>query len=235
MNVVAAGGPIIGVIGARLSGAVSALTGVTSDVVLDMTLGRNSDVRWNTNNTIVATVADIRMSGGELCSAVPLSSGANTGTDYYDPIGNHLFGIAPALTAQVAPTVFSGVNTTAGTLAARSIVKVTTLAGDIGLAQADNVANASGVIGVLLNSPLAGARGLVAINGRLAVQLDAVPVAGDVVYLSNGTAGLGTSTVPPVVVTNQKLRLGIVISATAANAIVQWRPEIYPAAANALP
>jgi hypothetical protein len=113
-------------------------------------------------------------------------------------------------------------------------------------AQADSAANATGVVcvaqnGTALASSLAGIVGIG--SGQTFIEFDtsggkAAPAVGDMAYLSPDTAGMAQTVTPAVAGTNQKLRLGRVVAidtSRPAVAVVDFRPELLPSAADGNP
>lgn len=130
------------------------------------------------------------------------------------------------------------INDSGVALAMGDVVRVASgaAASRITSAQADTATNASGVVGVVVTEAAVGAHTYIAVDGRPLVGFDGVPTIGAIAYLSTGTIRRATTTVPAVAGTNQKLRLGRVMSTSAALAgnagLITWHPENLAVAAD---
>jgi hypothetical protein len=82
----------------------------------------------------------------------------------------------------------------------------------------------------MVTSPANNATGVMVCTGHVPIKMAAAPTISNMAYLSATTVGLGTSTVPPVNATDQKLRLGWIEEALLVAAIdygvVAWQPEL---------
>jgi len=93
-------------------------------------------------------------------------------------------------------------------------------------ARADTAANAANVLGITENTASAGALVYILNGDYVWVNFDAAPTVPAIAYLSTATAGRATTTIPAVAGTNQKLRLGHVMSAVGTLGLVAWKPEV---------
>lgn len=153
-------------------------------------------------------------------------------TNCVDTCGNEITGHS----GKVIPSasVFSNVSGTA--LSVGEIVHVSS-PNSVTRAQADSAADASGPLLVSITSPSNNAGGLfVSINTpQKWILHDAAPTLANTSYLDDGTAGLGTSAVPPVAGTNQKRRLGQVARVTGNLGLVTGSAELLPVLSDGIP
>lgn len=104
-------------------------------------------------------------------------------------------------------------------------------------AQADTSAKATGVLGVTTAAILNTASGSIVYSDYTTVQFDADPTVGALAYLSAANGGQATTTIPAASSTNQRLRLGYVVSATGGGggvAVIAWNPELLPTTSDGI-
>lgn len=148
-----------------------------------------------------------------------------------DERGNEIIGPV----GRTVASAVAAVNAAGATVAAGDVVKSTNAAGDFTRAQADTAGNAAGVLGVVLNTSVNGARALIAAAGSPRANYDGAVTAAAIAYLSPGTAGKLTTTVPAMAATNQKLRMGRVGNVSGTTARTAWHPENLPVTADGSP
>lgn len=201
--------------------------GNNTDVVLDVqgSIGGYFRIGVNSANTVTATVGDMRLAGAVIASFADLAI-----TNVVDERDNNVIGTAGSIVGKCTRVT----NKQGSALAAGDAVRGNGTAGQVVKAQADSAPNASNFLGTMATSPANNADGYMTEPGDVVVaQFDGAPSIG-VAYLSTGTAGQMTTTVP--VAPNQKLRMGVVISTTSGNkAKLSFRPEIVPVAADGNP
>lgn len=186
--------------------------------------------------TVTGTAGDLRMSGQALSVWTNLNF-----QETWDIAGNHLMeSVANGeYRHATSPSVALGVNNSGAAIAAAyELVRNNGTNLQFVPAQANTAANAASFYGITEAVVQNGAAGLVAAPCGLRIcQFDGAPVVGAIVYLSPGTAGLATTTVPALAVTNQKLRLGVCVGNSFPGQIglVRWNPENIPVLADGLP
>jgi len=141
-------------------------------------------------------------------------------TDIRDAGGNHIQGGGNVI---IGPTTRLANNAVA-TIGQYNIVRVTAT-NLVQRALADTAANAAGVVGVCQGVCGTTEQQMFVTGGSTWVQFDGVPVAGAIAYLSVGTLGNATTTIPPLAATNQKLRLGRVMRVLGTLGLINWNPE----------
>ena len=145
-------------------------------------------------------------------------------TNVIDFKGNNWFatgiGIVPGRCVVVNNQ--SGVALTVG-----AVVRNNGVAGQVTTARADTPANSEGLLLVMVTAPANTVDGYATPIGQGAwVNFAAAPAANALSYLDNVAAGRATTTVPPVAATNQKRRLGHVLSISGTRGRVYGSPEL---------
>lgn len=204
---------------AALWGGSNALDGI------DFT-GTFCRVRLSATPTLAVSGDEVSFPGGAKALFADLAA-----NNLPDERGNEIIGLG----GRTVASAIEATNTSGGTITAGEVVRTTTAAGAFAQAQADSAANAGGVMGVLLNNTLDDGVGLIAQAGAPRALYDGAPTAGGLAYLSPGTAGRLTTTVPAAVASNQKLRAGRVGAVTGTAARTAWHPENLPVAADGSP
>lgn len=170
-------------------------------------------------NTVTATGGDIITSDNALATFAGLAL-----TNVVDKNGNSY---QDATLGRIVDTCVPVTNQSGGALSVGQIVRSNGTSGQVTKAQADTAANAT-AIGVMVTAPANAALGYMAMMGTPYVLFDATPTAGSLLYLSAGTAGNATTTLPAASGTNQRQRLGRVINVVSTHGRVVWRPELVP-------
>jgi hypothetical protein len=178
----------------------------------------------NVANTFTGTLGDIQIAGPAI-----LSHAALLLTNVRDVGGNSFIGTAGEI---VGPTVLV-TNSSGGALAVGEIVRKNATTTQVVTAQGDTAANAI-YAGVMVTAPASGALGYMVTDGAPYTLFDGAPTLGNIAYLSPGTARKATTTVPAVAATNQKLRLGRVLTASGSTGRMLLQPEIIAVAADGL-
>lgn len=219
------------------TGVVGGSTGNT-DVGMDLQTAAEAliIIQATTAPTVTGTAGDMRWSGQAL----------SAWTNYqfqegWDTAGNHI--VQEVTNAEykhsTSRSVAVGVQNSGGAItAAFTLVRNNGTNLQFVPAQADTAAHAASFYGISEAIVQNGAAGLVAApEGNRICQFDGAPVVGAIVYLSPTTAGLATTTVPALSVTNQKLRLGVCIgnSFPGALGLVRWSPDNLATLADGLP
>jgi hypothetical protein len=103
-------------------------------------------------------------------------------------------------------------------------------------AQADTAAHAAGPLLVAVTPAAAAAVGYyIPLSGNLRLlNFDGAPTSLAIAYLSTGTAGNATTTIPALAATNQKRRLGLVEVVSGTTGITQCTPDNLAVAADGL-
>ena len=159
--------------------------------------------------------------------------------DIIDNNGNHLVN---ELAARSYPSIFMG-PTGAFTLIVPALRYLVCRATPGGLtpAKADTAPNASGVTAVTLSDTILGRRQPAVTTGPVWINFVApLPTPGNVAYLSPAVDGFATDVTPPVNVTDQKLRLGTVLTSLISPdfgiiGLVDFRPDNVPVLADGTP
>lgn len=175
-------------------------------------------------NTVAGTTAEIRMPN----SAVATHA-AFTRTNIVDINGNEWLGLA----GHIVDTCVSVTNKSGSACAVGDIVRGNATSGQVVKAQGDAVANAK-ILGVMVTASADNAIGYMAVSGAPSINFDGTPTDGAIAYISVGTAGQATTTVPPLAGTNQKLRLGRVIDHSTTTGKVSFHPESLAVLADGL-
>lgn len=212
----------------HLDSCSNGAAGGNTDVVLDVTGSLGGQFRCGTigANTVTATAGDIRLAGPAIAAFADLAF-----TNVIDQNGNNVIGTGGRYVDQCVRVT----NKNGSALAAGDSVRGNGTTRQVVKAQASTLANASNLVGVMVTSPATDAEGyMVPPGGVVMAQFDGAPALG-IGYLSVGTAGQMTTTIPPAAATNQKLRQGIVLETLSGNkAKVSYRPEILPVLADGL-
>jgi hypothetical protein len=219
-----------------LKGVVGGSTGNT-DVGCDFQNAADCAVKIlaTTAPTVTGTAGDLRWAGQAL--AVWTNFQFQEG---WDSAGNHIYQsvINAEYKHSTSRSVALGVNNSGAAIAAAyELVRNNGTNLQFVPAQADTAAHAASFFGITEAVVQNGAAGLVAAPAGLRIcQFDGAPVVGGIVYLSPTTAGLATTTIPALSVTNQKLRLGVCVGNSFPGSIglVRWNPENIPVLADGL-
>lgn len=189
---------------------------------LDLSLNRDCNIlmgQLNANTFTGAAGQDIRGAGLTFYTHADVAR-----TDVRDAFGNHVQG--PTSTNIGSSALVT--NDASAAIGQYQIVRATA-SGVVRLAQANTAANAAGLVGVTQSSNTTGGttNKSMAVNaGGTWIQFDAAPTAGAIAYLSTATAGNAQVAIPAVAGTNQKLRLGRVLSVSGTLGYVAYTPEI---------
>jgi hypothetical protein len=178
--------------------------------------------------TVTGTAGDVKLPSSVIMSYTALA----TGVGFRDTNFNQVVGSAVPKCGDVAQVFTNGDGTAhlLGELVRQSA------AGTVVRAQADTEAHATGALFVAVTDPATGSVGYyvpLAGNMRLAA-FDAAPTSLAIAYVSVTTAGRATTTIPPVSGTNQKRRLGFVVTVTGTNGITTGNTENIPVLADGL-
>lgn len=179
---------------------------------------------YSANTYTVA--ADVNAAGPAPVDAADLAI-----TNVIDQAGNQIFGSANSV---VGPCVLL-TNSTGSALAVGNIVTCNGSATASILSRANSASNAAGALMVMVTSPANAALGYAVPLGQGAwVLFDAAPSASNLAYLDDGTAGVATTTVPPLSGTNQKRRLGHVTHVSGTMGRIVGSPELLPIISDGL-
>lgn len=200
-----------------------------TDVALDVSpnlSGGEVRVGHQTVCTATGTVGDIRLGGPAITPWVGL-----TQTNVWDANGTNVVGTAKV---RVGPAILV-TNKSGGALAVGNVVRGNGTTRQVQLSQADTIAKAS-VQGVMVTPPANNADGYMVAAGIPYVLTDALVTPGNLCYLDDGTAGVGTPTVPPLAATNAKQRLGNAVETASVGtaSYVTWRPDNLPVLSDGL-
>jgi len=242
MNLIGAGAsPAIQLLGKNsilIKGVLAGSTGNT-DVGLDLQNATDTTIAIQNTQvpTVTGTAGDLRWGNQALGVWVNFNF-----EEAYDNAHNHIWEwavSAASYAATLSPSVFSGVVNAGVALTKYTLVQQTGAAGQVKNAIADTLAHASALVGSLLADAQNGAKCLYGgMSGYKVLVFDGGgPALGAIAYLSPGTAGAATTTVPALSVTNQKLRLGVVVdnSLPFNLGLVRMNPEILPVLADGNP
>lgn len=201
----AGGSPAVQFVGMNNSFVADDLDGSTgnTDVGIDFTGSRGCkiiigvDVLCN----VQGTAGELRLAGNVLSSYAAIEL-----INVIDPTYNVYDGPNPIRALQAEHVT----NKEGSALSVGDIVHSNGTLGEVVLAQADTAANAEGPLLVMVTPPADDALGYAVplTHGALVLVDGALPAPGDLLYLSEATAGRVTATVPPAAATNQKRRLG---------------------------
>jgi len=226
--------PCITLLGVGMQLFIDGCTGSSgnTNVGLDATGARNCTLTMGlTNaNAFTGTAGDIRAVG----PAVTTHAGLLT-TNLRDSAGNHYLGTGGEV---VGPCTM--LTNSEGTALAIGALMRGSSASAVLRAQADTVANAGGASGaplwVAVTAAGAGVAGYFVAAGvaQKWVLHDAAPTDRALSYVSVGTTGTATTTIPPSAATNQKLRLGHVAKVSGSLGLVIGAPDLFPVAADGL-
>jgi len=187
---------------------MSALVGSNVQVVSATITGTAGDIKLP--GTVVATIADLSL------------------TNVVDSSGNNLQGAGGTW---VGPGIIV-TNKSGGALAVGNVVRDNAVSGEVTKAQADTAAHATGSMCVMVTAPANNSVGYAVCSGTPYVLYDGAPTMGALSYLSPGTAGKLTSTIPPATATNQKLRFSYPTQTSGNTARLQWSHELIPVLAD---
>ncbi len=177
-------------------------------------------------NMASSNAKQFQTSNASFVAYLDLASLAYVGT-WRDTLGNRL------VAAQNTGVTTNGTNEPAFLVADDTITPfllVYRAATGLKRAKAD-VAATAGICGVAISKASATDKLLFVTDGVVPVQFVADPTVNDIAYVSEATAGYATATVPPVAGTNQKSRIGRVVSAVGGGtgiALVMLDPELIP-------
>jgi hypothetical protein len=155
-------------------------------------------------------------------------------TNVVDAQGNNTMAAAASAAARVGQA-FLVTNKAGGALQPGNVVKSNGTASQITCAQATTSAAASSVVGVMVTSPANNGNGYMVTAGTPYVLYDGAPTVGGIVYLSPGSSCNATTTVPAVAGSNQKLRLGRAVTASASTGYASWTPDVLAVVADGNP
>jgi hypothetical protein len=214
---------------------------VSIDQVTDGPAGGNTDVGVDVTGNLLGgvvligkrvactasgTAGEIRLAGPALTTYVGL-----TQTNVVDVNRTNVIGTALARVDQCKLVV----NKEGAALAIGNVVQGNGTSGQVQFSQADSVANAA-VVGVMVTPPANDAAGYMVAAGVPYVLTDSAVTPGAICYLDDGTAGVGTPTVPPAAATNAKQRLGRAVETAAVGtaSYVTWQPDNLPVLSDGL-
>lgn len=211
--------------------AVDDLIGSTGNtgVVVDLSTGIGNQVALGTVTAItaIATGGDINLAGGAVATFAGLAT-----TNVVDSAGNNVQGSGGAVVGPCRRYT----NKDGTALAIGEIVRVSA-AGQVVRAQADTSAHNDGPLFVSVTPPANNGEGyFVAMNApHKWVLFDAAaPAVASLAYVSPGTAGAGTVTVPAPAATNQKRRIGHVAESSGSLGLVTGSPELLTVTSDGL-
>jgi hypothetical protein len=189
------------------------------------------EIVFDTGNTFTGSLGNDILTNGD----VRYAHADYAITDFYDRAGNH-YGpnVRPdnGFGSFVVPG--KGLDNDGTTVLVQfGVAKLGTLTGQFRMARADSFVNASGVLGIRQN--LGGVSSMIVGAGHTWIQFDAVPVRGNLAYLSEVTAGNARDTPPPMLATNQKLRLGRIYQVSGTRGLVAWNPDPFPVLSDGVP
>jgi hypothetical protein len=192
------------------------------------TVGTTSYLKIESINAVVAG-NEVEMSTADRSAPIIAKFVDVTITDIKDPAGNHFVGSAGEIVGSVAQFTNPG----GSDIPVGRVVRANGTAAQAVQAQADSVADTGRVHGVTVTTVPAGGLGLMALPGGAVIEHDGAVVFTNASYLSTGTLGDATTTLPAAAGTNQKLRLGTPVRTITGNyALVSFRPEIVSVAAD---
>jgi hypothetical protein len=229
-NSASSGVVLLAVAGARSSFSFTTVTGTTNTTWgIDASALTGAQLVFANSNTITGTSGEVQTAGAARLTMTDL-----TLTNVVDNFQNSYIGVAGVVVGQA--TLVS--NQSGGALAVGNLVKSNGTTGQVtGAFKADtNAANAH-VECVMVTSPASTAPGYCVGpgNGTPYVLYDGAPAVGAIAYLSVGTNGKGTTTVPPVAGTNMKIRLGRVLTASGNTGYTAFGPDWLAVAADGAP
>ncbi len=177
--------------------------------------------------TVTGTLGDIRFQ----TDAVITTWAGLALTNIVDRLGNR---ICSSTTGNLieGPAILV-TNKEGAALAVGNIVRGNGTASQVVKAFADTEPHCR-MLGVMITNTADNTAGYMVCSGVPYVLFDAAPTVDGLTYLSVTTAGTLTKTTPPVAATNQKMRNGRVISASASTGRIPWHPESVCVAADGL-
>lgn len=180
--------------------------------------------------TLTGTLGDIRLAGSAAAGVINTYT-ALTQTNTVDINGTNVVGTARSRVSQCKLVV----NKEGAALAVGNVVQGNGTSNQVQFSQADTIANAT-VVGVMTTPPADNAEGYLVAAGIPYVLTDALITPGAICYLDDGTAGVGTPTVPPLAATNAKQRLGRAVETAAVGtaSYVTWHPDNLPVLSDGL-
>ena len=211
--------------------AIDGCTGSTgnTDVGVDVTgcAGTFFAMGLTIANTVTGTAGDIRLAGPAIEAHTNL-----TVTNVFDQAGNRVIGTGVRVVDQCV--LFTNVD---GTVLALGDVMRVSATNSVIRAEADTAAHAAGPLWIAVTTPANNAGGyFVAANASQKWVLhDAAPTLAALSYLSPSTAGLATTTIPPVSGTNQKRRIGLVAKVSGNLGLLTGGAELISVLADGMP
>jgi hypothetical protein len=178
-----------------------------TDVGIDLTASIKGVVKLGTTtaNTVTGTAGDIRLAGPAIASHTDLAL-----TNVVDSAGNSVQGTALAVVDQCVLVS----NQSGGALAVGNTVRSNGTTGQVTSTTGNSATiGDSHIVGVMVTSPASASPGYMAVAGAPYTLFDGAPTAGAIAYLSPGTAGKLTTTVPAIAANNNKLRVGRTLTA----------------------
>lgn len=170
--------------------------------------------------TITGASGDLKLAGPATATIADLSL-----SNVVDVAGNDWRGATRGSIVGQASLV---TNKAGSALAVGNVVRDNGTSGQVTTAQADTSAHATGALCAMVTAPANNADGYEVCSGVPYVLYDGAPTMGALSYLSPGTAGKLTSTIPAASVTNQKLRFSHPSSTSGNTARVPWFHELVP-------
>lgn len=214
--------PCIAVIGSGIDLRLDTVTGSSgnTDVGVDLLLANKASVQYITGNTLTGTAGDIRLVGPAITTIAGLAQ-----TNVVDSLRNNIQGTA----GQVVDVCTLVQNGSGGVLAVGALVRNNGTTGQVtsALATQATPANAN-VSGVMVTPPAHDTNGYMATAATPVCNFDGAPSlapTNGIAYLSPGTTGTLTTTIPAVAANAQKLRVGRIISISGTTARVAFHPE----------
>lgn len=203
---------------------ITSPAGGNSDVGIDVSKNVNGGMVLVGNQaacTLTGTLGDMRLAGSTATGVISTYT-ALTQTNTVDLNWTNVVGTVGSRVSQCKLVV----NKEGAALAVGNVVQGNGTSNQVQFSQADTVANAA-VVGVMTTPPADNAEGYLVAAGIPYVLTDALVTPGAICYLDDGTAGVGTPTVPPLAATNAKQRLGRAVETAAVGtaSYVTWHPD----------
>jgi len=177
-------------------------------------------------NTVTGTLGDIRI-GGAITTHASLSSTNvqdNNGNDAAGPIG------------RIVDQCRICSNQSGGALAVGTAVRGNGTTAQVTTATGNSATiGDSSVVGIMVTPPANAALGYMACAGYAFCLFDGAPTPGAIAYLSPGTPGKLTTTVPALAANNNRLRVGRVVSTSGNTGVVMLSPELLAVVATGAP
>jgi hypothetical protein len=203
------------------TGAGAGMTGVG----VSLSGAQNRTVMIASTVTVTGTNGDLLLGDG---SAITTFAGLAL-TNIVDDRANLICRSGVMLASQCIRVT----NKTGATTAVGDIVRGNATTAQVTSAQGDTAANAI-FGGVMCTVTADNGEGYMVNSGVAYTLFDGTPTVSALAYLSTGTTRKGTTTIPIVAATNQKLRIGRVLTASGSTGRLMLRPELIAVNADGL-